>query len=77
MKFTIEIASFNDLQNLCWAGAQDTLSTILENDKAEELMEYLESYFDFTDDACSLTSLNDFLWFDRDLIYSDLGIELA
>ena len=34
---------FNDLMNDCWSGAVETLRTISENDKEEELMSLLSS----------------------------------
>lgn len=34
---------FDDLFNDCWGGAMDTLRTISENDKEEELMALLSS----------------------------------
>lgn len=64
---------FNDLMNNCWAGAINTLKTIEEHDKENELMEYLETA---CDDCPSLTYINDLLWFDSDFIFECLGIVL-
>lgn len=66
--------SFNDLMNECWSGATDTLETIEEAGKEEELMDYLESMFPDTPD---LTEINDFLWFEDETIFSDLGIDIG
>ncbi len=65
--------SFSDLQNQCWSGAVDTLNTIEENDKEDELMSLLDELF-ADDDNCSLTTINDFLWFDDEYIFECLGI---
>lgn len=62
---------FNDLMENCWAGAVDTLKTIEEHDKENELMQYLE---EACDDCPSLTYVNDFLWFDSDFVLEALGI---
>ena len=62
---------FNDLMNNCWSGAIDTLKTIEENGKEDELMQYLE---ETCDDCPSLTYVNDLLWFDSDFIFEALGI---
>ena len=65
--------SFSDLQNQCWSGAVDTLNTIEENDMENELMNLLNELF-ADDDNCSLTTINDFLWFDDEYIFECLGI---
>lgn len=64
--------SFEDLKRNCWSGALNTLSTIEEEGKEEELMNYLEDIF--YDSTPTMTDLNDFLWFDDESIYDALGI---
>ena len=64
--------NFTDLFNNSWSGAIDTLKAIEEADKEEELMEYLEVVFE--GDVPDETSVNDFLWFERDEIYEYLGM---
>lgn len=66
--------NFEDLKNICWSGAIDTLETIEEKEKEEELMELLEGSFE--DNIPTETELNDFLWFDDDFIFKQLGIEV-
>lgn len=65
--------SFFELTNICWGGAKDTLKTIEEYEKEDEFMDYLENraFFGVTP---TLTQLNDFLWFDDEIIFADLGI---
>lgn len=63
---------FQDLMNECWAGASNTLETIEEAGKEDEFMDYLEEVFP---DVPDLTELNDFLWFEDETIFRDLGIE--
>lgn len=72
MKVTKEISSFDELYNQCWSGAKDTLDIIIDNDKEDELMQLLEEiFYDNVDE----TTLNDYLWFDREEIYEALGIK--
>ena len=63
--------TFYDLYDNSWSGAINTLNTIVENDKEDELMDFLEEIFDEVTDV----QLNDFLWFDSDYIFEHLGIE--
>lgn len=64
---------FDDLMENCWSGAIPTLETIQENEKEEELMNFLERYFECDD--VSLTQVNDLLWFEDTWIFENLGIE--
>lgn len=65
--------SFLDLQNQCWSGAINTLNTIYKNDKENEFMNLLNELF-ADDDDCSITTINDFLWFDDEYIFECLDI---
>jgi len=63
---------FDELRNELWSGAVDTINTITENEKTEELIQLLdEIFYEPTD----ITKINDFLWFDRDYIYEQLEID--
>lgn len=63
---------FYELRQEVWCGAVDTLKTVIENKKTNELMYLLEDLF-YT--ATDITEINDFLWFDRDYIYEELEIQ--
>lgn len=65
--------SFSDLQNQCWSGAVDTLNTIEEHDKENDLMYLLDELF-ADDENCTLTTINDFLWFEDEYIFECLNI---
>ena len=65
--------SFEDLKNNCWSGAVDTLQVIEENGKEEELMLLLDEIF--LESIPTMTEVNDFLWFDDEMIYESLGID--
>lgn len=64
--------SFEELKDNSWSGAVDTLEDIEKADKEEELMELLEQVF--FDEIPTDTEVNDYLWFERDEIYSNLGL---
>lgn len=63
---------FNDLMNNCWSGAVDTLKTIEEHDKEDELMAHLEEQW--LDEMPTMTQINDYLWFEDEFIFQCLGI---
>lgn len=65
---------FYRLKDNSWSGAIDTLNDIEKADKEEEFMEYLEDIF-YNDEEITDTELNDFIWFERETIYSDLGLD--
>lgn len=67
---------FNDLMNNCWSGAIDTLKTVEEHDKEDELMAHLEEIFEsYFDNVPTMTEINDYLWMDSDFVFEYLGIK--
>ena len=64
---------YRTLKNNSWSGALDTLKDIEEADKEDELMYLLEDIF--YDTTPTETEVNDFLWFERDYIYENLGLD--
>ena len=73
----LEIYDFNELYNSSWSGAVDTLDTIRDNNKEEELIQLLNDLLStyWVDSGMDRTKLNDMLWFDREDIYERLGID--
>ena len=63
---------FNDLMDECWSGALETLKTIAEHNKEDELM-FLLGY-DALGDTPDLGDVNDLLWFEDEWIFEQLGI---
>lgn len=63
---------FDTLYNNSWSGAINTLNTIRENDKEDELMDLLEEIF--YEDIPTETQVNDFLWFEDEYIFECLEI---
>ena len=64
--------SFEELVRGSWSGAVDTLETIMEHSKEDELMDLMEEVFQETPTE---TEVNDFLWFDTEYIFDVLGLE--
>jgi len=71
IKIQKEVDFYNLVDEL-WSGALNTVKTIVENGKSNELMDLLDNLFMETTD---IIIINDFLWFDRDYIYEELNIE--
>lgn len=74
---TINEYGENDFYNLfenSWSGAKDTLEDIIKAEKEEEFMQYLDEVFG-ADDEVEDTTINDFIWFERDTIYDYLGLD--
>jgi len=63
-----------ELKDELWSGALDTLGTITENDKLQDLMCLLEEMYP---EPVEITTINDLLWFDDDYILEQLGIGLT
>ena len=72
MEIRMEIG-INELYDMSWSGGRETLDDIFEHDKEEELMNLLEEVF--FDNIPSDTEVNDFLWFERDMIYEHCGLD--
>jgi len=62
-----------ELKSELWSGALDTLDTIMENNKLQELICLLEELYP---EPVDITTINDLLWFDEDFIFEQLGIEI-
>ena len=73
MEIIKEVNDVNELYEMCWSGATETLDDIIEADKENELMWLLEETF--CDRTLTDTELNDILWFERDWIYEHLGLD--
>ncbi|MBR0369341.1 MAG: hypothetical protein IJH63_01295 [Methanobrevibacter sp.] len=64
---------FSRLYDNSWSGALQTLDDIANADLEEEFMDYLEGLFG--DEEVEDTTLNDYIWFERDEIYEALGLD--
>lgn len=73
MEVKKEISNFWELKDNSWCGALDTLEHIEKADKEDELMVLLEEVFADRETPTE-TDVNDFLWFESDVIYRSLGL---
>lgn len=72
MEIRTEINGFNELADMVWSGAEDTLNDIIDANKEDEFMDFLEMVF--CDDVPTDTNVNDFIWFEREYIYENIGL---
>ena len=72
MKIRREINSFHELADMVWSGATDTIADIQNANKEDEFMNFLEAVF--CDEVPTDTEVNDFIWFERDYIYENIGL---
>lgn len=56
-----------------WSGGKDTVDDVRRAEKMDELQELIEEQF--SDRIPSDTEINDFVWFERGYIYSQLGLD--
>ena len=72
MEIKTEINRFDELEDMCWSGACDTLNDIVNANKENEFMDFLNDVF--CDEVPTDTQVNDFIWFEREYIYENLGL---
>ena len=72
MEIRKEINGFYELADMVWSGAVDTIADIQNANKENEFMDFLEMVF--CDDVPTDTEVNDFIWFERDYIYENVGL---
>ena len=72
MEIKKEINDFYALADMVWSGAVDTIADIQNANKETEFMDFLEMVF--CDEIPTDTAVNDFIWFERDYIYENLGL---
>ena len=72
MEIRKEINDFYALADMVWSGAVDTIADIQNANKEDEFMNFLEMVF--CDEVPTDTEVNDFIWFERDYIYENIGL---
>ena len=72
MEIRKEINDFYALADMVWSGAVDTIKDIQNANKEDEFMNFLEAVF--CDEVPTDTAVNDFIWFERDYIYENIGL---
>ena len=58
-----------------WSGAKDTVEEVRKAGKMDELESLIEEQFADNETPPTETAINDFVWFDRESIYSRLGLD--
>lgn len=71
MKIFIEDPSEYDLKGMLWSGAEKALEEIVDADKWDDFVNYID---DIYYDGIGLTELNDILRFDFDQLKKDIGM---
>ena len=74
MEIKKEYNSFYEIEEMAWAGACNTLSSIVDADKEDEFMQLLEDVF-ADRETPTQTEVNDFIWFETDFIFEHLGLD--
>ena len=72
MEIRKEINGFYELADMVWSGAVDTIADIQDANKENEFMNFLEMIF--CEEVPTDTEINDFIWFERDYIYENIGL---
>lgn len=72
MEIRKEINGFYELADMVWSGAVDTIADIQNANKEDEFMDLIENVF--CDDVPTDTNVNDFIWFEREYIYENIGL---
>ena len=74
MEIRKEINGFYELADMVWSGAVDTIADIQNANKENEFMDFLEMVFMDREEPPTDTEVNDFIWFERDYIYENIGL---
>lgn len=72
MEIRKEINGFYKLADMVWSGAVDTIADIQNAEKENEFMDFLDMVF--MDRVPTDTEVNDFIWFEREYIYENIGL---
>lgn len=58
-----------------WSGAKDTVEDVRKAGKMDDLQSLIEEVFADNETPPTETAINDFVWFEREFIYSRLGLD--
>ena len=78
MEKEIRIYGVNDFQELkenSWSGAIPRLNQIEEQEKEQEFLDLLNGLLADSPNGWTDTQLNDFIWFDDEWYFNELGME--
>lgn len=69
------VNDFQELKNNSWSGAIARLDEIEENGKEEEFLNLVNELISSSENGWTDTQLNDFIWFDDEWYFEELGME--
>lgn len=69
------VNDFQELKNESWSGAISRLDEIERQGKEEEFLDLLNQLISSNENGWTDTELNDFIWFDDDWYFQELGME--
>ena len=69
------VNNFQELKNESWSGAIARLDEIEEQGKEEEFLDLVNELISSSENGWTDTQLNDFIWFDDDWYFQELGME--
>ena len=69
------VTDFQELKENSWSGAISRLDEIEENGKEEEFLSLVNELISSSENGWTDTQLNDFIWFDDEWYFEELGME--
>ena len=69
------VTDFQELKENSWSGAIARLDEIEENGKEEEFLSLVNELISSSENGWTDTQLNDFIWFDDEWYFEELGME--
>ena len=69
------VTDFQELKDNSWSGAIARLDEIEENGKEEEFLSLVNELISSSENGWTDTQLNDFIWFDDEWYFEELGME--
>lgn len=69
------VNNFQELKNESWSGAIARLDEIEEQGKEEEFLDLVNELISSSENGWTDTQLNDFIWFDDEWYFQELGME--
>ena len=69
------VNNFQELKNESWSGAIARLDEIEEQGKEEEFLDLVNELISSSENGWTDAQLNDFIWFDDEWYFQELGME--
>ncbi len=69
------VSDFQELKDNSWSGAIPRLNQIEEQEKEDDFLALLNELISSSENGWTDTELNDFIWFEDDWYFKELGME--